>query len=90
MQENLQFKPTQKVFLNSRFDVNKKLATGLKKGGIYTIDEVIKCNCGEILLVLSGVYYPGVNARMCVCGKDDFPANAFYSKRFEIVNLRVV
>ena len=90
MENNQTFQAGQRVVCNRFFEINKTLAYGLKEGGIYLIDEVIKCQCGNILLALNGVYDPEVSGRICVCGKDKFPINAFNSKRFEIVHLNIV
>lgn len=86
MEKIQSFKAGQKVVCNHS-EINKTLPNGIKMDGIYLIDEVIKCECGTVLLALNGVYESGVTARICVCGKDNFPPNAFYSQRFDLVNL---
>lgn len=90
MESNQTINPGQKVVCNRFSEINKTLPDGIKRGGIYLVDEVIKCDCGNILLALKDAYYPGVTGRICVCGKDNFPPNAFYHRRFDIVLLSVV
>lgn len=90
MEPNKTFISGQKVMCNRFSEINMTLPDGIKKGGIYLVDEVIKCDCGNIFFALKGVYYPGVSGRICICGKDNFPPNSFYSQRFDLVHLNIV
>lgn len=90
MEPNQTINPGQKVVCNRFSEINKTLPDGIKKGGIYFVDEVIKCDCGNIFFALKDVYYPGINGRICICGKENFPLNTFYSRRFDLVHLNIV
>jgi len=89
-EKNQTFKPGQKVVCNRFLDINATLPVGIKKGGVYLVDEVQTCECGNTLLVLNGANAPEVKSRICPCGTDGFKPNAFYSRRFDLVHLNIV
>lgn len=84
------FCPGQKVVCNRFAEINHKLASGLKLNVIYTVKKIVDClDCGYPMLVLDGTFDSNITSRICPCGKGDFHPNAFASKRFAVVNLRI-
>lgn len=61
--------------------------SGIKKGGIYKINDIGKCLCGESYVCLDGI--PFDEDKYCVCDRKT-PYNAFRFSRFELVHLTVV
>lgn len=84
------FESGQRVICNQFAVLDRPLPDGLKYWGIYLIDEVLKCECGNVLIALNGVYCPNVGGRICICGRDHFPPNAFDYSRFDLVHLKIV
>ena len=61
---------------------------GIEKGGIYEVENVIKCKCGETHLLLYGIDTGGL--KVCSCNNDNLPTNSFLAWRFEPIKYDLI
>jgi hypothetical protein len=90
MEKEINFRKGQKVIcVNVSGHSGMQTSSSIKKGGIYTIEDVNKCSCGEPHVFLCKIE-PDDSLKYCICGKLVPHDNAFRACRFELVHLNVV